>query len=103
MLSFSEYYTLNNVGGGFWQLICKKYNTELVGATLTIDVETTLTLKNGNFEKGYDSIEFKIVPFVIHNVSVTHSNSGYIAGNIGKELNLEFYFKETDLNLQIYH
>lgn len=98
-LNFSEYYTLNNVGGGFWQLICKKYNTELVGATLTIDVETTLTLKNGNFEKGYDSIEFKIVPFVIHNVSVTHSNSGYIAGNIGKELNLEFYFKETDISI----
>ncbi len=93
-----EYYSFYNLGGGFYRLVSEKYDASLMGATLRIDVTTTLTLDNGNFEIGKDSVEFVIVPFVIHNVSVTNTVSGYIAGNFGETLDLELYFKPTDIS-----
>lgn len=67
----------------------KKIRIELVAEALIGPNLETTTL----------TLEFKIVKYVIHSVSVTNTNNkGEIFGNIGVPSELEFYFKATDIS-----
>ncbi len=99
-LPFGEYFEFNDTGDGFFDLISKRYDPNLLDATLTIKVSTTATRTNGDFDIAENEISFKIVNFVIHDVTVTHStnNGKTIYGNYGVPIELQFTFKGTDIS-----
>lgn len=73
-----------------------------IGKKIKISFTTYFYLNNGDFEKAECSIEFVIVSFVVHGVSVTNSieraSSQEIYGYYNQEVNLEFYFDKDDIS-----
>ena len=103
-LSADRYFNFIEGQNGFYTLVFKEQSADLLGKTLTINLETRSTNDNGNFELSTTSLGLKITNFVINNVSVSNSrvnfadNSREIYGNYGRPIDLEFYFAEDDIS-----
>jgi len=69
---------------------------------IRVSFKTYAYLDNGDFELAECSIEFTIVKFVVHSVSVNNSidnsNTQEIYGYVGKPVKLNFYFDEDDIS-----
>jgi len=87
-----------NVHNDFYILRNLRKNDADYGKTIKIQL-TAESIIGPNLETTTLTLEFKIVKYVIHSVSVTSSNNkGEIFGNIGVPNELEFYFKATDIS-----
>lgn len=91
-------YSLVNTHGDFYILTNRTIDSNDLGKKLTIELETS-SIINNEIETVYLNIEFTVVQYVIHSVSVTNSNSkGEIYGNLGVSADLRFYLKATDIS-----
>lgn len=106
--NFAKYFAITEVGGGLYDLEIVSYDENIVGADLIITASTTLTLNNGTTETEHSTLRFKIVQFVVHNISVSSSEVQFgttqtttqrtINGEYGVETNLNFYFGKNDIS-----
>ncbi len=104
--------TINNINNnfeiiedynGYYTLRFRNENSNFVGESFDISFKTRATLENGDYEEVEVIINLKVVEFVIHDVSVTHSRtnsqgSTEIYGDYSVPILLEFYFDETDIS-----
>ena len=91
-------FELVNTHGDFYILRNKVIDDADCGKTITIKLKAQ-SIIGPNVETTTLTLEFKVVKYVIHSVSVTSSNNkGEIFGNIGVPNELEFYFKATDIS-----
>ena len=105
VLSFSNYFGITANGGGYYTLDILEFDDNLKGATLSITASTFVTLNNGKKQDAEPyTLNFKIVEFVIHNISVNHSRVQYgsnqriLDGDYGVANILNFYFAKTDIS-----
>jgi len=87
-----------NVHNDFYILRNLRKDDDDYGKTIQIQLIAE-SIIGPNLETTTLTLEFKIVKYVIHSVSVTSTNNkGEIFGNIGVPAELEFYFKATDIS-----
>lgn len=98
--------TLVNEGNGYYSINANDtIGTDNLGKDLTIEASSYLTLDSNTKEQTTTIQKFKIVNYVIDNVSVTHSttntvngkNVTKIYGNLNVNVPIEFYFKNSDI------
>lgn len=91
-------FELVNIHGDFYILKNASYEANDCGGTITITLTAKSIIAN-NIETTTLALNFTIVKYVIHSVSVTNSNAkGEIYGNLSVQTDLEFYFKATDIS-----
>lgn len=91
-------FTLVNTHDDFYSLTNTTINSSDLGKKVIIQLQAE-SIINNNIETATLNLEFTIVKYVIHSVSVTSSNSkGEIYGNFNISSNLELYLKETDIS-----
>ncbi len=88
---------------GYYSLRFTNPSANLIGETSSITFTTRATLENGDYEEASVEIQIQIVEFVIHDISVTHSRTNSsgdteIYGDYGVNVELEFYFDDTDIS-----
>ena len=87
-----------NTHGDFYILNNKEINNNDINKEISIRLQATSILNN-NIETAILTLKFKIVPYVIHSVSMTSTNSkDEVFGNFGVVTDLDAYFKETDIS-----
>ena len=97
-------YQLVNIVGKHYVLQRKEHATMANdnGCKIRIDFKTYAYLDNGDFEVAECYIEFTLVRFVVHGISVNNSidnsNTTEIYGYIGKPVELNFYFDKDDIS-----
>lgn len=73
-----------------------------IGKKIKITFTTYSYLDNGDFNKAECYVEFEIVPFVVHSVSVSNSidnaSQQEIYGYFDKPVKLDFYFDKHDIS-----
>ena len=99
----STYFEMIEEYNGYYSLRFKNSNSNLIGQTFDIAFTTRATLDNGDYEEASLTLTIQIVEFVIHDISVTHSKTNSsgdteIYGDYGVDIELEFYFAETDIS-----
>lgn len=101
----SSYEVIHDVGNHYVLKFKGEPNHALsnVGETVKVNFKTGFELDNGAFETAECSIQFEIVSFVIHSVSVNQSNTDsngnpYVYGYYDKEYNLRYYFDKDDIS-----
>lgn len=95
--SYSGIFELVNTHGDFYILNNKEINNNDINEEISIKLQATSILNN-NIETAKLTLKFKIVPYVIHSVSLTSTNAkGEVYGNFGVVTELDAYFKATDI------
>ncbi len=101
-LNAGDYFAIQFNSDGLYTLHATSMDKRILEQTLVITATTRATQPNNEFDEAEDQIKFKIVSFVIHNVSLTHSrtynNRKEIYGNLNVPTSLEFYFDRTDVS-----
>ncbi len=100
--TFASNYELIHISNNLYTLKSKSYNEDNIGKNLKLSFVVYSLLDNGDFDVAQCSIEFVITNFVIHGVSVNNSidnsSTKEIYGYFDREIDLEFYFDETDIS-----
>lgn len=86
--------------------VLKRNNSQIVSSDLGKKIKITFTavsvMDNGDFDETQCSIEFEIISFVIHDVSVNSSidnaNTKEIYGYYNRDVKLDFYFDKDDIS-----
>lgn len=96
--TFAGSFALVNTHDDFYTLSNTTINNSDLGKKVIIHLQAE-SMVNNNVETAILNLEFTIVKYVIHSVSITSSNSkGEIYGNFNISSNLELYLKETDIS-----
>ena len=97
--------SLVNEGKGYYSINANDIKNAHLGKDLTIEAFSYLTLDSNTKEQATTTQKFKVVNYVIDNVSVTHSttstvngkNVTKIYGNLNVNVPIEFYFRSADI------
>lgn len=96
-------YSVVNSYGNFWTIKGAGNSADL-GKTITLKVKALSVADNGDTDETTASIQFKIVNYVVHGVSVNNSHNNVdnpdIYGNFNNPIELEFYFNSTDISFE---
>ncbi len=71
---------------------------ELIGDTITLTLTAVAEEENGEYEETTHIINFTLVEYQIHSVSVSPSMNGNIYGLFNRPVDLSFYFAPTDIS-----
>ena len=82
----------------FYVLKSKMRDVNNLGKKIKLTLKVYAYMDNGEFDVAECSIEFTIVEFVVHSVSVAGSVNNEISGYFGRSVELEFYFDKYDVS-----
>ncbi|MFQ6752320.1 MAG: hypothetical protein ACLRFL_01980 [Clostridia bacterium] len=71
---------------------------ELLGKTIKLTLTAVAEEENGEYEETTHTINFTLVEYQIHSVSVSPSMNGDIYGLFNRPVDLSFYFAPTDIS-----
>ncbi len=105
-LDFNNYFEIQTNNSNY--VLVGRYSEDLLNKMFTLTATTTLTLNDGTFENATTSLQFKIVQYVIHNVSVNNSQVNFgqtesetkrvLNGDFGVPTVLNFYLNNFDIS-----
>ena len=102
--TFANKYEFVNIVGDHYELRRKDKTIDAldIGKKLKLTLKVYSMADNGDYDVAECSMEFEIVSFVIHGVSVNSSidnaNTKEIYGYFDREIDLQFYFDEDDIS-----
>ncbi len=97
----AEGYSIEHIAGNTYRLKAD-YDANNLYKTVTLELSAYAYMDNGDYDVTQCSLEFTIVEFVVHGVSVNNSISDLttteIYGYYERSIDLNFYFDKTDIS-----